>query len=271
MIVALGGWDTIRAGAGNDVVCGGVGAYRLLGAGGNDRLHGGRDGITAAREETFGDAVAGGAGNDLLDGGPGWQMSSGGQDEVVYARASGPIAADLVTGVATGQGADRLVSIQGVSGDPFDDELRGTGWLRGRGGNDALLGGVTLIGDDGDDVLRASASATYTQLAAGPGDDRLHGSEGYDLLDGDTGDDVIRGYGGHDVIRGESGDDVIYGGPVRDYVQAGSGADEVAGGPGDDWIGGGLGYDRANGGPHTRDDRCGGVEVPVDCERGPSS
>jgi CSLREA domain-containing protein len=59
-ILALGGSDTVRAGAKNDKACGGEGNDKLFGEGGNDKLLG---------ED----------GNDLLDGGPGNDACVGGQ------------------------------------------------------------------------------------------------------------------------------------------------------------------------------------------------
>ena len=66
------------------------------------------------------------------------------------------------------------------------------------------------------------------------GDDRYHGSDGYD---------TIAGYDGDDRLWGEDGPDTIYGGLGRDVLRGGDGDDRISGGPGADRMFGGRGND----------------------------
>ena len=54
---------------------------------------------------------------------------------------------------------------------------------------------------------------------------------------------------GNDRVYGMAGTDVLRGGPGNDHLGGGADDDLVAGGPGDDFVGGSSGMDRVNGGP----------------------
>jgi len=99
-------------------------------------------------------------GNDKFDGAGGWTkdfgngsqwVANGGEDYVDYSRVAGPINANLATGVATGDGTDTLVNIEGLIGSQFDDIFTGSGvdnFFDGRGGNDTFnlgTGGHTTL------------------------------------------------------------------------------------------------------------------------------
>ena len=76
--------------------------------------------------------------------------------------ATGPIHASLMTGVATGQGSDKLVNVSALFSGRFDDTLIGndeSNDLVGSAGND------TLIGNGGDDTLSGSRVKTSTAEA----------------------------------------------------------------------------------------------------------
>jgi CSLREA domain-containing protein len=161
---------------GNDVLVGGPVPDVLCGMGGNDRLVGG-DGD---------DALLGGPGNDRLRAGSGDNVVFGqaGRDTALYAGATTGVQANLAVGTAsTGTSFDRLLGVEGVSGTPKADEIRGS-----RGKN-------TLTGLAGSDTV-----------AGGRGNDRLRGGSG-----GDT----LRGQAGNDAINGGPGNDTCIQGPGR--------------------------------------------------------
>ena len=101
------GWDTlvnfenVIGGSGNDDIRGNHLANRLQGGHGDDTL-------------------TGGGGDDTLDGGAGRDMAD-------FSHLSGPVMVNLITGSATGEGTDTLVSIEGVIGGSGDDRLSGDG------------------------------------------------------------------------------------------------------------------------------------------------
>lgn len=147
---------TIDGTEGNDVLVGTPGPDMICGHGGDDVLQG-LDG------------------DDVLDGGDG-------SDVAAFEASPCCIRADLAAGTATGAGTDQLAAIEGITGSPGDDVLRGDG------GPNALtgLGGVDLLyGGDGDDVL-----------LGGDGDDWLAGEGGANVLDGEPGADICAEGGG---------------------------------------------------------------------------
>lgn len=164
---------------------------------------------------------------------------------------------------------DNLVYIGTNANDYFTNQSPLDGFIRGRSGNDSLIGGWgsdKLFGDGGDDRLNGGKGNDRIQGANG--DDTLIGGEGDDLIIGNAGDDTIDGgrvdnvvfvscsslgpgtcpevvadgndtiYGGDgdDTIKGDHGDDRIYGHAGRDWIQGGAGNDVALGGDGDDWI-----------------------------------
>jgi hypothetical protein len=84
--------------------------------------------------------------------------------------------------------------------------------------------GVTLVGTDGDDVLR--------------------GSEGNDDLQGAGGNDILFGLGGNDRLAGGAGNDTLYGGNGNDQILGQGGRDLLVGDAGADELRGGGGADR---------------------------
>jgi Ca2+-binding RTX toxin-like protein len=102
VIVGLAGNDVIAGLAGEDMICGGEG---------NDEIDGGPDM----------DLLSGDAGGDRLDG------AEDEMDLAVYIDAPTPVQASLTTGVATGDGTDALVNVEGLFGSAFDDTLEGDG------------------------------------------------------------------------------------------------------------------------------------------------
>jgi Ca2+-binding RTX toxin-like protein len=118
--------------------------------------------------------------------------------------------------MASGDGPDRLVSIEDAQGSNYDD---------------------TLIGDRGSN-----------ELDGGNGADFVSGGGGRDHTIGGRGDDVLRGGSGHDLVDdsigvaqgtyADTGRDALFGGRGGDLLNA---VDEVAR---NDRLLGGAGRDR---------------------------
>jgi hypothetical protein len=101
---------------------------------------------------------------------------------------------------------------------------------------------VTLIGGDGDDVLRFSRGGDEKErngavALGGEGNDRI---EEADTADGGPGDDSILG------SAFAYTEETLHGGPGNDSIDGGGSIDEIHGGPGDDALvdGGGAGEAR---------------------------
>ena len=262
----LGGDDLICGGPGEDIVHGGAGSDGVVGEGGNDvlRCGPGHDG-----------GADGGPGNDILYGEKGGRTdltpglgddlvvgSGTGADWVHLEDATGSIHANLMTGVATGQGRDRLVDVSGLFAGPYDDTLIGDNngnQLAGRAGDDILIGhdGVDfLAGQQDDDTYQGGPGfdiAEYydqaaadelvigpmnvnlrTGIATGDGTDTLTGIEG--ATGSDKADTMIGDRKGNAFFWLFDGDDTVRGGGGNDYVAPGDGANTLSGGEGRDLV-----------------------------------
>jgi hypothetical protein len=178
VITGTGKADTLVGTALADDIVGLASRDSLDGGAGNDWLYGGQGS----------DTLEGGLGDDRLDG-------DEGADTATYARAKSAIVASLTTGFATGEGRDRLVEIENLTGSNFDDQLTGDflrNILDGGDGNDLLAG---LGGDD--------------RLAGGGGQDSLMGGKGADQLDGGRDADILVGGSGADILTGGQGSDIF--------------------------------------------------------------
>ncbi|MGZ5405443.1 MAG: calcium-binding protein [Nocardioides sp.] len=197
VIVGGGGDDTINGLGGDDRICDPSGPgndNRLRGGSGNDRIRGssslsggaGNDVLDVAGTVGSSVLVDGGAGNDTLRAralkavfvpGPGRDRVIGNSvpnDEVSYPTSRDGVVVDLATGLATGQGRDRITRVDYVTGSRHADVLRGDGahnLLSGLGGGDVLTG------RGGPDLLNG-----------GPGADSMNGGPGQDSCDGGASD-----------------------------------------------------------------------------------
>jgi Ca2+-binding RTX toxin-like protein len=182
-----------------DVLCGRGGNDVLIGLKGNDQLLGG-DGD---------DTLRGGAGNDKLKG-------EGDLDTASYADSTSSISVNLASGVASGDGDDKLSAVENATGSAQND---------------------TLIGDGADNTL-----------AGGEGNDSLAGGEGADMLDGGAGTDTANFFAAAGAIdadltadtAGGQGTDSL---PGIENVTGSPQADTLAGDPGDNTLHGGAGTD----------------------------
>ena len=237
VIVGRGGDDHIGARQGKDRVCGGRGDDTLVGGNGDDRLKGGPGN----------DSLSGRRGGDVLDGG------LGNSDAAQFRLATKGVTASLLTGTATGEGADTLVGIEQLWGSKFADTLTG----------DALQDGNVLAGGAGNDILDGQEGADT--VAGGEGDDTLDGGPGADLL----GHQLLSGPGpitvdfaagtvtgmGNDNIANfesvndtESDDTILDDDASRNLVLQAGGNDTVSAAGGNDLVDGGDGDDDLNGG-----------------------
>lgn len=199
----------------------------------NDRLTGGNPANgTGATDgsETF----SGEGGDDIIDGG-------GGYDFVQYITSTQGIVLKLSgTGTGTAQdglgGTDTLISIEGVRGSNFNDQLTGSTTatfenFEGMGGNDTIDGGVTptdsltrrvdyqnasagtvvVLGGSGAGTAQDGTGSVDTLLnissVRGSGfNDTITGSDSTaytEQFEGLAGNDTIDGKGGTDIARYE--------------------------------------------------------------------
>ena len=219
---------------------------------GIDSLVGSRFGDTLVGDANI-NSLSGEGGGDVLRGG-------GGFDLVLFGLR---VEASLATGTAIGEGADRLLQVEGLSGaisTPHDDVFTGNG------GNNYLSGGA------GQDML--SAGEGDDRVYGGGGDDRVGGGQGNDTLGGDAGSDILdagpgildsasylsspgavavnlatgRASGdgadtvaGLEAISGSQFADQLTGDRRSNALFGNAGNDNMAGGPGSDFLGGGPG------------------------------
>lgn len=227
------GPNALSGGDGNDELVGMQGDDVLAGQGGVDSttyapianpvtadLRGGTvvgdgtdsvSGIENLTGSAHDDTIVGDASDNLLDGGPG-------RDTISFAGAAAGVDADLGVSGATGDGTDRLIGFEDLTGSSNADRLRGDGAgnrIDGAGGDD------TLIGAGGDDRLTGGAGADTAAYegapapidadlraatATGDGHDslatveNLTGSDHGDTLAGDAGPNVLDGAGGIDTV-----------------------------------------------------------------------
>ena len=271
-IIAQDGDDTVFGGNDEDEIFGGDGADTLFGDDGADIIRGGAGGDRQHGSGPFG--VDGEIDRFItshadLAGDTFASLDTGETKDVIE-----------VTGVGTGVslsgsyaeaipaiGAPKLYTINlginaGVDVSTFivEDALRngvsvtienGTAFITfgGSTGADRLsaLGGETVEGLEGNDVLRAAVLADG-RLFGGAGDDELIGILGSDQLYGDSGNDRLTGDAGFDDLFGGLGDDTAFGGDDDDNVYGGNGNDTLHGDAGGDLIYGGIDTDTIYGG-----------------------
>jgi hypothetical protein len=224
VIVGKGGNDDIRGRGGGDLICAGGGNDFVSGDGGSDRIvgNGGSDILSGAGGA---DELEGAAGVDVIAGGPGDDHHSGGGDLdlVAFLASPQPVYADLVYGVAQGEGDDTLTGVEALYGSDFDDTLYGDG------GMNAFFGGPgddDFYGDGGSDFVSYQLEPEAMQISLGGGwatdgletdglysienalgtpfDDSLSGSADPNFLSGEEGDDIVNGEGEGDICYGET-------------------------------------------------------------------
>lgn len=215
LLVGESGADTLQGGNKGSGLWGGDGPDSLTGGAYYDGIRGGRgkDTIHAGGRE---DSIAPGGGDDFVDGGAG-------NDRLVFAVWKRRVVVDLLLGTATGQGAKRLVGIEGAVATNSADKLYGDG---GRNAFNGLGGDDLLVGRGGGDSLCGCGGGGRDRLFGGPGIDIFTAYGGADLLVGGRGSDTLRAGEGHDRVFGEAGDDEFHAADrLRDLLVGGRGAD----------------------------------------------
>ena len=234
------------------------------------------------------DTIIGTPGNDDLYGRLGNDRITGGDGpDTAHFEGTTPVAVDLVTGRATGQGTDTLVGMESAIGSSAADSLTGAGgpycFVTGGPGNDTLRsagsecsfhgsdGNDTIVGTEARDGIYAEAGNDVInarggddEIVADAGDDRIDGGAGLDRLDfftqtpgpvnANLATGVVNGLGADTVVavenlRGSSGNDTIRGTDGPNIIDAGSGDDTLYGGGGDDQLWSGVGDNVVQGGP----------------------
>ncbi|MEH2168863.1 MAG: calcium-binding protein [Nostoc sp.] len=227
-------------------------AINFSGTNGNDVIFGSSDNDTL-RGLDGDDKLFGGDGNDFLDGGFGFDTINGGAgtDTTSYAFFSGPIDANLSTGVVKFPGnstlTDTLVSIENLIGTAGNDTIVGNdanNVLSGGAGNDFIDGGFgfdTIDGGAGTDTTSYAffSGPIDANLATGvvkfPGNSTLTDTlVGIENLIGTAGNDTIVGSSANNVLNGGDGDDKLFGGDGNDFLDGGFGFDTINGGAGTD-------------------------------------
>jgi len=261
----------------NIYIAGGTGfSEKIFGRDGSDIINGlgGNDFIDAGVGDDF---VGGGAGDDSLNGGAGDDSLDGGTgvDTADYGTATADVNVNLMTGTATGDGNDVLISIESVKGGSGNDTIignAGNNVLTGAAGNDNLDGGTGVDTADYGSVKAGVSVNLRTGTATGDGNDVLisienvRGGSGNDTIVGDIGNNVLTGAAGNDSLDGGTGVDTAdYSSATADVsinlragtakgdgndvlvsienVRCGSGNDIIIGDAGNNNIDGGTGVD----------------------------
>ena len=123
------------------------------------------------------DIIKGGSGNDYLDGGSGNDYIDGGsgEDTAQFSYRNNKINLKTIKKQKTGDGIDRLISVENVNGGSGNDKIIGNNVdniLSGQNGNDKLYGGGgkdLLIGGGGKDQVWGQAGRDTFRVSHGSG------------------------------------------------------------------------------------------------------
>jgi len=229
-----GGADTLNGGAGDDWLTGydnnpsGENGIDIVNGGeGNDRI-----GIYGLASLVAGSQFIGGAGFDTLYFGPGsiWDQYStiDISSMAITFQAERIEAESMVVRMSSAQfaGFTQFAGIFEVAGSGSFD-LTGNRLVRG-----------TISFSDGNDTvtLAGNTNAELVSLRGRGGDDTLIGGQAMDALIGDEGNDRLEGRDGHDGLEGGVGNDTLLGGAGNDDIWDGEGVDRVEGGAGNDTL-----------------------------------
>jgi uncharacterized delta-60 repeat protein len=181
------GADTVRTGAGNDVLFGGIGDDLIAAGNGRNEVYGG-EGDNRITTGTGADTIVAGGGNNQIDAGAGTNAVTLGDGSNV---------------VTTGSGNDTV-----TAGDGRNDLSTGAGADRVTAGN----GGNVVDAGSGNDVVVSGGGAD--RLFGGSGNDVVEGRGGNDVIDGGLGNDLLAAGVGADLVEGGAGHDILFDGDV---------------------------------------------------------
>ena len=214
------GDDMVDAGDGANIVFGGEGDDWIEGGLGNDLLQGDNGDPFQTSTIIGNDVLIGGggdddydseSGDDIMVGSPGIERNEGmlGFDWVTYKDDPAGIEADMLLRAVfeaplppSNQAIlDRFDLVEGLSGSPFSDILRGddataADLATGANGLDNVLRNFALI-----DGLRVGDNPAFDAIALFPAGTTEWG--GGNIILGGDGSDVIEGRGGDDIIDGD--------------------------------------------------------------------
>jgi Ca2+-binding RTX toxin-like protein len=197
----------------NNILIGNDSANVLSGLDGNDVLDG-RGGIDSLDGGNGSDIYLIGAGVDHLTSEINDSGSASDVDEVRFASTT---AGDLLRFYSGDSGIEQIVIGTGT-GATADTSSFTTLDV-----NAAALGnGVTILGNNGDNMIIGTAFA-----------DVVSGLAGADFLRGLGGDDTLSGQAGNDTLQGGAGNDAMSGGIGNDYFYVDSAGDTVLENPGE--------------------------------------
>ena len=201
----------------------------------------------------YDDTLIGNSGDNIFNGGAGDDIiiGGGGSDTASYHNAASGVTVDLtITGpqaVGSDQGTDTLISIENLTGSPYDDTLTGDSGdniLNGGAGDDVLVGNDghdVFIGGAGNDTMTGTwhggSTVDYSSDTQGftmtmDGGSATGSGIGSDTLQfiesviGGSGNDTIYGHASAGSLIGNNGDDSIYDqGGIGMTLDGGSGVD----------------------------------------------
>ncbi|MDQ1682024.1 MAG: hypothetical protein QOH99_565, partial [Frankiaceae bacterium] len=294
--LAVGEFNTVDTGIGNDVV---------IGANGVDL-------VTGHSKTNQSDVILGLDGNDVLTGGDGTDKIFGGRaDDYLVSQPADVtlVGADVVDQLGTpahpvavkpntqpassktlvgGGGSDRIYGGDGSStifGDHVAVACAQAGTNRSDGPDEDTSGYTganadaadLIYGGNGIDTIQAGGGADWVFANAGGdavcgmrGDDHLYGGADADTIWGGRGNDVVQGDGGSDLLYGNEGGDAIYGNDGMDTLEGNDGVDALFGGElADTLIGGTSEAGRADNGDFLYGDE--GVDVLIGDNGDPAS
>lgn len=248
VVHALGGDDSVNGTTSGTPLP--ASKFRIELGDGNDRFSASKvDGAVTVNGGQGNDTIDGSRQDDVLDGGPGNDLVEGywgvdvvrggdGNDTVTGDGSTDNRSPDVIDG---GAGIDSTedwgdseraswVSLDGAANDGYEGEGDAVTSVE----NVNAGGGLTFVGDDARNVVRAGEVATASASLLGlGGDDELTGTDRADRIDGGAGNDLIAGGYGNDTIIGGAGADDINGdraGRCNEYhcdLSPGSAADII--------------------------------------------
>jgi Ca2+-binding RTX toxin-like protein len=234
------GSEALQGGPGDDTLLGSIGADALIGGKGDDTFVLAADGLWRPGYAAYNAGSPGSPGTGRIVGVAGKSR--------LFDTLDGGDGIDTVLGTTD---HDAVFLDDGLS--PFPDVMRARlgdveRFLMGSG-NDVVdltsfnfaLGAVRIEGEDGDDLLWASAGDDA--LLGGAGRDELYGGAGADYLAGNAGDDSLDGAYGADVLQGGDGDDTLLDPSQGGLLDGGTGNDALTGGAAAELFAGGRGND----------------------------